>query len=271
MIEFDTPPPVSLITAAFKRGRGGEIPRIEARAARIPTDAAAYAAVTASAPDPLPICWPAVATAGLQYAIMVDPLFPLPILGIVHARQRIVRHRRIAASETLSARALVEGHRVTRSGGEFDLVTTVLAGDELVWEGVTTVHTRAIRGAGGPKSLPPAEPERAVAKEETWDLPADLGRRYAKVSGDANPIHLWPVTAWLFGFKRPIIHGWWTLARALAALELPDACVVEARFVGSLSLPGTARLQAGPDGDATWFVVRRDEPRLIGSVTPLPC
>jgi hypothetical protein len=270
MLEFETPPPISLWGSATKRGRGGDIPRIEARAARLVGDVAPYAAITGSSADPLPLCWPAVLTSGLQYAVMADPAFPHALMGIVHARQRIVRHRHISASEALSGHCLVEGHRVVRSGGEFDLVTTVQAGEETVWEGVTTVHTKGIRGSGGPKSPPPPEPERTAEVEETWDLPGDLGRRYAKIAGDRNPIHLWPVTAWPFGYSRPIIHGWWTLARALTALgdRVPAACEVEARFVGTVPLPGRPRLQAGTHGDSTWFVVRRDAPCVIGSVSP---
>ena len=58
-----------------------------------------------------------------------------------------------------------------------------------------------------------------------WRLPADLGRRYAAVSGDHNPIHLYPLTAKAFGFPRQIAHGMWTKARCVAAMEnrLPDA------------------------------------------------
>ena len=58
-----------------------------------------------------------------------------------------------------------------------------------------------------------------------WRLPGDLGRRYAAVSGDRNPIHLYPLTAKALGFPRQIAHGMWSLARCVAALEnrLPDA------------------------------------------------
>ena len=53
----------------------------------------------------------------------------------------------------------------------------------------------------------------------------DVGRAYAEVSGDHNPIHTSRIGARLFGFPRPIAHGMWTQARCLAALpsRLPDA------------------------------------------------
>ena len=52
----------------------------------------------------------------------------------------------------------------------------------------------------------------------TIDVPGDIGRRYAGVSGDPNPIHMYAVTARLFGFKSAIAHGMWSYARVLAAL-----------------------------------------------------
>ena len=74
-----------------------------------------------------------------------------------------------------------------------------------------------------------------------WKLPADLGRTYAGVSGDHNPIHLYPLTAKALGFPRQIAHGMWTLARSIAAIEnrLPDAVTVEVAFKKPVFLPGT--------------------------------
>ncbi|MDX1669422.1 MAG: MaoC/PaaZ C-terminal domain-containing protein, partial [Limnobacter sp.] len=73
-----------------------------------------------------------------------------------------------------------------------------------------------------PKTLPkPAEPEPlnvAEAKYKALRVPADQGRKYAKVSNDYNPIHLYATTAKLFGFKQAIAHGMWTAAKTLAML-----------------------------------------------------
>ena len=77
-----------------------------------------------------------------------------------------------------------------------------------------------------------------------WKLPGDLGRRYAAVSGDSNPIHMYPLTAKAFGFDRPIAHGMWTTARALAAMRLPDAFTATVQFKKPIFLPGTVRFGA---------------------------
>jgi acyl dehydratase len=66
-----------------------------------------------------------------------------------------------------------------------------------------------------------------------WRIPRGMGRAYARISGDWNPIHLWTWSAKLMGLQRPIIHGMHTLARACAELE--QACgrrilALEGRF-----------------------------------------
>lgn len=268
-VHYAAPPKVSLWTSFTKRGAWkGELPRIEVVAATIPTDASAYARVCGFPSfDPLPLTWPGVATAGLQFAVMTAPAFPLPIMGIVHTRQQIVRRRHVRAGEILSARCVVDGHRVVRAGGEFDLLVTVAASDEIVWEGITTILTRGIRGHAGERE-PVEELGMRLTRSTRWRLPADQGRRYAAVSGDYNPIHLSPWTSRPFGFPRPIAHGWWTLARALAELDddVPAACSVDVRFVAPVPLPGTVTFQSGPSAGGLDFEVRGKKVCLVGSV-----
>lgn len=84
-----------------------------------------------------------------------------------------------------------------------------------------------------------------------WRLPSDLGRRYAAVSGDVNPIHLNPLAAKAFGLPRTIAHGMWMHARALAALQprLPDSFEVSVQFTKPVLLPSTVRFAAAADAD----------------------
>ena len=102
----------------------------------------------------------------------------------------------------------------------------------LVWvmatraPGPTAPAARSKSGArvAGQPTAAERLPAPSVVPGQRWRLAPDLGRRYAAVSGDFNPIHLSPATSRLFGFRRPIIHGMWTHARALAGLgRVPDA------------------------------------------------
>jgi acyl dehydratase len=89
-----------------------------------------------------------------------------------------------------------------------------------------------------------------------WRIPRGMGRAYARISGDWNPIHLWTWSAKLMGLQRPIIHGMHTLARACAELE--QACgrrilALEGRF--RAPAPLGSELVLGADLAAGSFAV----------------
>ncbi len=107
----------------------------------------------------------------------------------------------------------------------------------------------------------------------TWRIPDDAGRRYAKVSGDVNPIHLSGLTAKAFGFKRAIAHGMWMKARVLAALSgrLPDAFTVDVAFRKPVFLPSTVTLSTA-QARGGWDVAVRNATsgtdNLLATVRP---
>src|SRR3954451_10742394 len=176
--------------------------------------------------DTLPATYPHMLTFPLQMQLMTDRSFPLALPGLVHVRNRIDVLRAIRADEALDMEVWAENHAQHRSGAAVDLRATVSAGGEEVWRSTSPYLARGAKAPDGP---PEADIEihvgdlsRATA---TWRVPDDAGRRYAKVSGDVNPIHLSGITAKAFGFKRAITHGMWVKARVLGALagRLPDA------------------------------------------------
>ena len=203
--------------------------------------------------DTVPATYPHILAFPLQLSLMTDPSFPFGAIGLVHIANRIIQHRPIRTTDKLdiAVRATpVEDHP---RGKQFSLISEVRAGEELVWEEVSTNLKRGANheGADAPGSeLPKAEDLPATA---TWTLAGDLGRRYGSVSGDLNPIHVHPLTARLFGFKSAIAHGMWTKARCLGALQarLPDAFTVEVAFKKPIFLPGKVEFcEAAEDGAA---------------------
>jgi acyl dehydratase len=168
-----------------------------------------------------------------------DRSFPFPAIGTVHVGNSITQHRPIRLDERLQVVARAENLRPHPKGRVFDMVTTVHSRGELVWE-ETSAFLRRGRGEGSGASgdavaFPDAPPTGTV-----WALPGDLGRRYAAVSGDHNPIHLHPLAAKAFGFPRHIAHGMWSMARCVGALEnrLGDAVTVDVAFKKPILLPG---------------------------------
>ena len=117
-------------------------------------------------------------------------------------------------------------------------------------------------------------PRRRRRTGIVWKLPADLGRRYAGVSGDRNPIHLYPLTAKALGFPRQIAHGMWSHGPLRGALEnrLPDAVRVDVAFKKPILLPGTVAFGSTPaDGGYAFSLTnpKSGAPHLAGRTTAL--
>jgi acyl dehydratase len=224
--------------------------------------------------DAVPASYPHVLAFGLQLALVTDPSFPLPPIGLVHTANRIEQRRPLSAAERPSLRVSLDPIEPHPRGRSFTIRTEVRCAGEPVWtEWSTMLH----RGDGD-ESVPaaPSPPSSAeLARSAEWRLTGDLGRRYAVVSGDRNPIHLHALTARLLGFRRPIAHGMWTIARCLAALgsELPESFDVQVAFKRPILLPATvafAEARAGRGGLAFGVRDARDDtPHLDGLISPL--
>jgi acyl dehydratase len=265
--------------AVTARGRGGDLP--EGRLARkgVAVDPAHLAAYTrvCGLPlnDVLPATYPHLLTFPLQMALMSDRSFPLALPGLVHVRNRIEVRRPIGSDALLDMEVWAENFARHRSGAAVDLCATVSAGGQEVWRSRSTYLAR---GATAPDGAPEAGIEVAVGDLEriaaTWRIPDDAGRRYAKVSGDVNPIHLSGLTAKAFGFKRAIAHGMWVKARVLGALagRLPDAIDLDVSFRKPLFLPSTVTLSTAQAGGGWDFAVRSaatGTEHVVGTIRPL--
>jgi acyl dehydratase len=233
----------TLLRAALP-GRGDEMPHdVLERVVQVdPERLADYAHVCGFAlRNELPPTYPHVLAFPLQMALLAQA--PFSAVGVVHIANRIVQHRPLLLGEELALRVSVSALRPHRRGRQFDLLSEVRVGDELVWEDVST----NLKRGDGDGSIP-REPEFELPPVTAhWRLPDDLGRRYAAVSGDHNPIHLHAWSAKAFGFERAIAHGMWTKARCLAALRLPDAFAADVRFKKPILLPGTVTFGEADD------------------------
>ncbi|MFD0417451.1 MaoC family dehydratase [Streptomyces sp. NPDC127108] len=213
--------------------------------------------------DPLPPTYPHVLAFPQTMRLMAARDFPLPLLGLVHTSVEIVQHRAPLPEEDLELTTYARSLAPHRRGTEATITTSATVNGETVWESHSTYLSRHRTTAENPEAdhpdadAPEANPpDRAPAKapgtplpaRADWHLPADLGRRYAAVSGDRNPIHLHPATARLFGFPRAIAHGMWTFARCVAEHSGigtgDEPLYLSAEFRAPVLLPGTVTYAA---------------------------
>jgi acyl dehydratase len=265
--------------AVTARGRGGDLPdtRLARNGVAVDSDdLAAYNRVCGfPVGDTLPPTYPHMLTFPLQMALMSDRSFPLALPGFVHVRNRIDVMRVIRPDEALDLEVWAERFASHRRGATVDLCATVTVGGKEVWRSRSTYLSR---GAKAPEGAPEADVDVHVGDLEraaaTWRVPADAGRRYAKVSGDVNPIHMSALTAKAFGFKRAIAHGMWVKARVLGALagRLPDAFSYDVAFRKPLFLPSTVTLSTA-QADGGWDVAVRNATsgaeHVVGTIRPL--
>ena len=265
-------------------GGGGEIPDLDLALAGVraePEAVSAYTRVCGFAlRDHLPPTYPHVLAFPLHMAVMADSGFPFGAVGLVHIENRIEQHRRIGFGEELTIRVRPTKLAPHPKGQTFSLLTEIRIGDELAWESVSTMLHRG-KPANGPRASKLQTPEARwprvgedVPASAEWKLGGDLGRRYAAVSGDRNPIHMHSLSAKALGFPGAIAHGMWTKARCLAALEsrLPGAFAVDVRFRRPIVLPARVEFASAAEGEETGFAVRdakRHTPHLDGRVRPL--
>ncbi len=232
--------------------------------------------------DTLPVTYPHVLAFPLAMALMTAPDFPFPVVGLVHLANRITLHRPLPVDQPLDLAVRAENLRDHPRGRQVDVVATASVDGEVVWRDVSTYlhkeRTGPARGdrpaAGEPhhRSGRDADDAPAGHAQAVWRVGEDVGRAYARVSGDRNPIHTSRLLARAFGFRRPIAHGMWTKARCLAQLapRLPDAYTVEVTFRAPVLLPARVDFRAAAVDDGWRFTLHRhasDRLHLSGTVT----
>lgn len=222
----------------------------------------------------LPLSYPHLLAFPLHLELMLLKDFPFAVMGMVHVRNEITQHRAINVLETMDVSCHFSDIRKTDKGYDVDIKTDIHITGELVWE---SISTNLIRRKTDIPAI--AKTQNNISDElpykEFWHLSSDLGRRYALVSGDSNPIHLFSLSAKLFGFKGHIAHGMWSKARVIAALHNKlnsDACKVTVDFKLPIFLPATIQMNYNITGKEINFDLRDKagiKPHMKGVISAL--
>ncbi len=248
--------------AALKRKiTGNSLPELglRCRVSINPKAVAAYRKVCGFADSAvLPATYPHILAFGLQMQLLTDKAFPFPLLGLIHLNNRIRTHRPLGGISDLVISVHTQNLKPHPKGATFEVVTRAEDALGLLWEAESRMLCRGVKLEGEATDDAPSSPAQ-VSELTRWKAAADIGRRYARVSGDYNPIHLSALTARLFGFPQAIAHGLWNKAHTLAAVgeHLPAANLeIDVEFKKPVRLPSEVTLLTSAAGSSGELVLK---------------
>lgn len=187
----------------------------------------------------------------LSTELMTTKSFPLRLMGLIHLKNSVIQHRAVMLDTTVKIRVRVQEFGKHRRGTTVTILAEIwdetgelaYTDESLYLAKEAAPSTREEPGGNGSDkdstSGSRPDPRDGYTLIGIWRLPASTGRSYAKVSGDANPIHLSNATAKLFGMKAAIAHGMYCASRALsqAAPDPSAPCAWEVSFGSPVFLP----------------------------------
>lgn len=274
----------ALITS-FKRP--GQVRALPARTWVLPqvaldaTHIARYAQVCGfDAGADVPLTYPQLLTFPLVMAFMTSADCPWPAIGTVHLANAITAHAPIQAGDLVRVE-METGSLLSHDKGQvfqlhLRLFRAAQTDGPCLWQATQTLLRLGVSTPVGPSFPADWGDDLSLRPCTTLEVQADTGRRYASVSGDYNPIHLWPLTAQWLGFQKAIAHGLWTQARALAALPIDQVThgyTLQTHFKRPLYLPATATLWHASAPPIRQFEVRDATGEVLhlrSQLTPLP-
>lgn len=196
----------------------------------------------------------------MQLDMMVSDPFPFKPMGLVHIANQIDVKFLPEQNASLQLSTTFGEVYYHRRGWLFEVITQAKVDNVDAVKGVSFYlarhkhNERTVALHSKDNDLLPAwiaqighlkhHPQDASQKLE---FSSDIGRRYAKVSGDYNPIHLYPYTAKLLGFSKAIAHGMYSKAWCVSKLAqyndfYQGSFSIKTVFLQPIMLPLSSRL-----------------------------
>lgn len=166
-------------------------------------------------------------------ALMLEDQFPWPILGMVHVANEMEVHAPVQVNKPFELDVVIKfpPRAGARKRVRPQYVVNFMQGGECVVSCMSTYQVGANQKSRSRSRAEKIELDGWKSISD-WHLKSDLGRRYAKLSGDYNPIHLHRWLSRWFGFSRPIIHGMYSVGRIQASLEAATGQCVSQLNIG---------------------------------------
>lgn len=215
-----------------------------------PKDIIRFAAFIGSG-NPTPLTYIYILAQRAQAALMLQKEFTIAIPGLVHIYNRLQQVNPIDYTAPFDIETQVD----IEYKAEGSLVPTFSVA--FLQQGQVVARCNSIylakRKSNKPKSTAAVDdPVTKPFLTQEIIIPANAGRQYARVAGDRNPIHTSTLLAKLFGFKRPIAHGWYLVSKIVNLCEQHQNNTyktINVEFKSPVFLPGAIVLQVEEKSD----------------------
>lgn len=168
----------------------------------------------------LPPLYPQILAFRLHLELLLNKQLPFPVMGLVHRNNHVDYFSPISLTDDMTIKVGLDQYDENNKGINCTVFTQVYVDGNLKWQARSTYFYRKRKTiASNARTLKNTKILKETHNVTTWSLPANLGRQYAKITGDLNPIHLYALSAKLFGFKQTIIHGMCMAAKATAQAQ----------------------------------------------------
>jgi hypothetical protein len=219
--------------------------------------------------DRIPLTYPYCLAGPLQLALAAHKDFPLKSAGLLHLRNHIVQHSQFDVNSEFSLKVQTAGSRFRPQGFEFDMLTIFEVKGQKVWSCTSTFLKRGKFDREDPQSANEGIFVKLdnVEDNNKIDVPRNIGRQYASLCKDYNPIHISVLLAKLFGFRRSIAHGMWVSAVALSHFEERELTSYDLAFKGPVFTGSQFSLVKAANGsDFNVFTGNNPKPVILAKV-----
>lgn len=230
-----------------------------------------------------------VLTLPMQLEMMINEPFPFKPMGLVHLANHIEVNCLPEQNAKLLLQTSFNGLTRHKNGWVFALLSEGFVNGKLAISATSYYLTRQRHAQTNKNTdltstvkIDEANSKTKVVQKNASDMPIinellppfdiscdmnfplGIGRQYARVSGDFNPIHLTRWTAKLMGFKQAIAHGMYSKALCISVvlkqeMENGKGALAQTpmqfstQFVQPIYLPTSCELNINRDGDQIDF------------------
>ncbi len=230
-----------------------------------------------------------VLTLPMQLEMMIHEPFPFKPMGLVHLANHIEVNYLPEQNAKLLLQTSFNGLTWHKHGWVFALLSEGFVNGKLAISATSYylsrqrhVQTNKNTELTSNVNIGEASSKTKVAEKQRSDMPTidevlppfdiscdmnfplGIGRQYARVSGDFNPIHLSRWTAKLMGFKQAIAHGMYSKALCISVvlkqeMENKKGALAQTpmqfstQFIQPIYLPTRCELNINRDGDQIDF------------------